>query len=470
MYRLLIVAICLLLTYTSEAQVLVKSEQINTYSQFDLLLLGLPATNGVKLHKIWYNTIGSDGEADVASGLLVVPDKAEVYPLMCYQHGTASPRSSVPSNEEGNFSELFWGSSGYVVASADYLGMGESRGFHPYLHAETQASAAIDLLRAVREFATTEDVMLNEQLFVTGYSQGGHAAMAAFKALEEKHSDEFTVTAAAPMSGPYDLFGTMRSNAISDEEYFFPGYLIYQVRGYQEVYGDIYEKLTDIFKPQYADVIEDFDNQEDFPLGALHDTLITLLVEEVGVAVPKHMFQNSVLEAVIANDTSNRIVQVWRENNLYDWTPQAPTQLYYCEGDEQVPFENSTFTDSIMTMNGATDVTSLNMGSTLDHFGCALAAFPDALNFFNSFKLTSTDELTAQVDQTIVYPNPAQNLLYWNSPAKIESIQILDGVGKLVFQVNARQNFIDLSTLPKGFYFLQLRNADGVITKKFIKE
>ena len=470
MYRLLLSAIFLLSIHVTNAQVLVKSEMINSYTQLELFGFGLPASNGIELHKVWYNTLGSDGETDVASGLIVVPDKGEMFPLLCYQHGTASPRNSVPSNDEGAFIEYFWGGTGYLVSSADYLGMGESRGFHPYLHAETQASAGIDMLRATREFCEQNSIELNEQLFVNGYSQGGHAAMAAFKSLEENHADEFTVTAAAPMSGPYNLSGTMRSSAISDEEYLFPGYLVYQVRGYQEVYGDIYEKMSDIFKPKYAAVIEKFDNQEDFPMSVLHDTLITLLTEEVGASLPRYMFQDEIIEAVIANDTNNRIVQVWNENNLYDWIPEAPMKLYYCEADEQVPFENATFTDSIMNANGAANVLSLSMGENLDHGGCAFAAFPDALNFFNSFKLTNTDELRESEGRTILYPNPVQNRLNWHNNLEAREVRIVDQLGKVILQSNTKEKSIDISAVAKGLYYLQLQTEKGIIIKKFVKE
>lgn len=345
---LILFTIASLLTY-AQNEVLVKSELINKVTQAQLVFLGLPAENDIDLYKVWYNTEGVDGEADVASGLVVIPVKDDPAALLCYQHGTTSPRDAVPSNEVGHFGELFLGSVGYVVSSADYLGMGESKGFHPYLHADTEASAAIDLLRATRTLCEELKVDLNDQLFVTGYSQGGHAAMAAFRALELEHKEEFQVTAAAPMSGPYNVTGTMLNSILNEEEYLFPGYLVYIARGYQEVYGDVYESLSDIFKPQYAEIMEKFDNRPAYTLEQLHQELIALLKEEHGASIPKFMFQDEIIQAVIDNDESNRVIQAMRDNDLYEWVPEAPTRLYYCEADEQVPFENAIFTDSIMT-------------------------------------------------------------------------------------------------------------------------
>jgi len=453
----------------AQNEVLVKSEKINTVTQAQLAFFGLPAENDVDLYKVWYNTAGVDGEADVASGLVVVPNLEKAMPLLCFQHGTASPRDAVPSNEEGNFGELFLGSVGYVVSSADYLGMGESRGFHPYLHAETEASAAIDLLRATRELCEELKVDLNDQLFVTGYSQGGHAAMAAFRALERDHKDEFPVTAAAPMSGPYNVLGTMLTSILNEEEYLFSGYLVYIARGYQEVYGDVYEDLSDLFKPQYAEIMKKFDNRPEYPLNQLHDELNALLKEEHGAIIPKFMFQEDLIQAVIDQDENNRVIQVMSDNDLYEWIPEAPTRLYYCEADEQVPFENSVFTDSVMTANGATDVTALSMGEDLDHFGCAIPAFLDANEFFKSFQTTNTKQIGTSID-FMIFPNPVQDRLYWKFDGKIEQIIIIDELGKRVLdRNNINQQSLDIQNLSKGLYFIQVHTEKGVFTKKFVK-
>ena len=58
----------------------------------------------------------------------------------------------------------------------DYIGMGESPGLHPYVHGESEATATIDMIRAAREFITDSlNLIDNHQVFLSGYSQGGHA-------------------------------------------------------------------------------------------------------------------------------------------------------------------------------------------------------------------------------------------------------------------------------------------------------
>ena len=67
------------------------------------------------------------------------------------------------------------------------IGLGEGEGIHNYMHAETEASATIDLIIYGKELAyELLGVSSNNQLFLFGYSQGGHATMAAVKEIEEK--------------------------------------------------------------------------------------------------------------------------------------------------------------------------------------------------------------------------------------------------------------------------------------------
>src|SRR5450631_486730 len=87
------------------------------------------------------------------------------------------------------------------------------------------------------------------KLFITGYSEGGYVAMATHKALQAAGQ---TVTASAPMSGPYALeafgdavfYGSVNIGATV----FTP--LI--TTSYQKAYGNLYAATTDIYEPTYA--------------------------------------------------------------------------------------------------------------------------------------------------------------------------------------------------------------------------
>ena len=130
--------------------------------------------SGADLYRVTYSTSGIDGNPDVASGLLMLPDIIDrELPILVYQHGTTSGRSDVPSELNGGFQlgAIFAG-KGMIVVAPDYLGLGISRGVHPYVHARTEATAAVDMLKAIQSFLEEIEIDWNEQLFVTGYSQG----------------------------------------------------------------------------------------------------------------------------------------------------------------------------------------------------------------------------------------------------------------------------------------------------------
>ena len=79
---------------------------------------------------------------------------------------------------------------------------------HPYCHAQSESDCGWSFVRAVVESSDELDINLNGKLFISGYSQGGHVAMAmAMNDPPVSIQDDIELTAVAPLSGPYDLSG-----------------------------------------------------------------------------------------------------------------------------------------------------------------------------------------------------------------------------------------------------------------------
>jgi len=379
---------------------------------------GLNGTYDVDRYRIKYFTADTDGNEHLASGLICVPSSADhlKFPMACYQHGTVTGREDVPSNLTGGYIlGAAFATHGYVVAMADYVGLGISPGVHPYIHSTTEASAGLDILRATRELIEQLDnVSLNEQVFVSGYSQGGHAAMALARELETNHTDEFNLIASAPMSGPYSVSEKMRDFTLSDEEYETVSYLAWLTLGYQRAYpatlGDL--ELADVFKPEYLNDILEFKN-ENIPLydldestrNSLNDRMQDTLLSTAGSIVPKNILQPNILDALL-NDPSHPLSIALADNDNYDWAPQVPTNLYYCEGDDQVTFENAILAEEVMTTNGSTSVTAIRMDTDAEprnHTGCVSPASLAALEFFDSFSEIS--EVSTNVKEFDNHPD-----------------------------------------------------------------
>ncbi len=461
----LLILLLLVLTQSATAQDLISSELLSKYNAVELLFqFGIPADHGVKVYKILYATPDVQGIQDTASGILVLPDLEAILPMVVYHHGTTSPKENVPSRQSFIIAELYFAGKGYATTSADFLGLGDSKGFHPYLHAASQASASINLIRAAQSFCVSQNIELSDQLFITGYSQGGHAAMATFRALETTHNQEFTVTAAAPMSGPYNLTGTLINSILTDEPYLFPNYFVYTLKGLQTAYGNLYTDLLEVFKPEYAELVAQFNNESDYDLYALNEDMLGLLDSLNGSAIPRFLFQEEVIEAIENDDRSNPILAALYDNNLFDWRPKAPTRLYYCEADEQVPYENAIFTDSLMNANGANHVSAVSMGENLNHGACAVPAILDAENFFSSFLAVSSTR-SANEPYAVVYPNPVADELSIETVAPPLSIEVYNELGQLVKQSSGTK--LSTRQLPNGIYFLKLQLENALLVHKF---
>ncbi len=206
----------------------------------------------VEITKLVYITIDPDGFLVEASGTIMIPIGTNNLPLISFHHGTETKRDLVVSSSlfigEG-IASMAMASLRFVTCVPDYLGLGESFLLHPYLYASSSADASIDLLRAARSFCQDNGVELNSDLYLGGYSEGGYVTMAVHREIETNHTDEFSVTACAPLAGPYDLEATINF-IISQEEYAQPIFIAYFITAYNEIYG--WNRLNSIFNVPYA--------------------------------------------------------------------------------------------------------------------------------------------------------------------------------------------------------------------------
>ena len=74
-------------------------------------------------------------------------------------------------------------------------------------------------------------------------------------------------------------------------------------------------------------------------------------------------------------------------------------------------------------------------------------------------------------DRIDIFPNPSNgHFCVLNEKNKIDLMQVHNIFGEKVYssQINSNKTEIDLSSQPNGIYFLQLRNNNGVVSKKVI--
>jgi Prolyl oligopeptidase family len=300
-----------------------------------------PATCDVTTKRLRYQTQDPRGNVATASVAVMIPTGANQAacggsrPVVVYTHGTTTLKSfnmaNLAANGEAALVAAMYAAQGFIVIAPNYLGYDTSSlPYHPYLNAENSAVDVIDGMRAARAYLnSTSAVRPANRYFVTGYSQGGHVAMAVHKVLERDHATEFPLTASVPMSGPYNLVGfgdivTTVGPVNGGATIFVPLLLT----SYQRSYGDIYANPTDAYQAPFAATAETL-----FPTDTPVDTLKAQnrlpnpdpgSTQLFGVG---GLLTDAFRASYLTSNYRNTLVRTSGLPANLDWTPRAPLAL-----------------------------------------------------------------------------------------------------------------------------------------------
>lgn len=339
-----------------------------------------PSKNAISLFRILYTTLSTQGEITQASGLMIVPSGVKTsLPVISFQHGVALTRSLVPSSAQTTDVFLiaaYFGASGYLTVAPDYLGLGHSQGFHPYLHADSEATAAADLLSAAHLLASEQKLQLSGKLFLAGYSQGAHATMALHRYLENSRElaldFPFQIIASSAMSGPYDLSSISFPLLLTQPAPGSSVYLAYLLNAMNSVYK-IFPDYSTMLRNPYDQILESlFDGNQS------GDEIVKALP-----TTPDMLLQPAFIEDVL-NNTQHPLIAALKKNDVYDWKPVAPIHFYYGKADRDVPPKNAIKAYTRMKELGA-DVQLINVGDELDHQSAVGPSFFETHQWFETF-------------------------------------------------------------------------------------
>ena len=282
----------------------------------------------VTVVQINYQTSGvQPGEMTNASAAVLVPSGVDCpgpFPLIAYGRGSTPFKAHTMANPEDPETirlMAFFAAQGYVVVATDYLSYAlSSYPYHPYMHADTEASSIIDSIRATRNAALSLGLTLNGKVMLSGYSQGGHASMATQRAIEQSDAGEIILVAAAHIAGPYSISGALIDgvkNPILGVQALVP----FQITSWQKIYGNVYDKVADVFNSPYDRYIETL-----FPTLLDQAALYNLLPGGTPAQARDAMLKSSYLND-LTNNTSNGAVVAAKKQDLLSWNPKAPTIL-----------------------------------------------------------------------------------------------------------------------------------------------
>lgn len=382
---------------------------VNTLGQ-ELLSLAYSPVCTVNVYRLQYETVGAKSEPATTTGALMVPGGTGSScqgprPIVEYAHGTSPDKdydiaqlSGSNASGEGLILAALFAAEGYIVVAPNYAGYDDSSlSYHPYLVAAQQADDMMDALAAARSalpVSAAPGVTDNHKLYVTGYSQGGYVAMATHRALQAAGQ---TVSASAPMSGPYALAAFGDALFLGEVNLSATENVALLENGYQNAYENLYSQPTEIFAAPYASDIagllpsttpistlyaEDLLPQALFnstppapqyaaitPATTPADLAIAfaqgfgseyLILNSYRLAYLQDQQANpdggfpSVTTGVPAAAPANTLRQDLKTNDLRNWTPTAPLLLCAGNEDPEVFFFNTTLMQEYWSVNSPT--------------------------------------------------------------------------------------------------------------------
>lgn len=280
--------------------------------------------------RVEYSTLDGDGNAVRASGLLAVPQTAPgiASPVLSYQHATIFRDAEAPSNNAvpGEVSVVL-ASLGYIVLAPDYVGFGASRGTpHPYLQAAPTAASVNDFIVATQYWRELNQIKDNGDLYLTGYSEGGYATMAAHRALQAENAPALkNLRMAVVGGGPYDVQATLDG-------------LIDIVRDKNRVLGAL-------ISPGFLRYLG----------GSVQREVRRALLRELLPDDADVVYGTRFLDSFLADDTAT----IASDSSVFDWLPTVPVALFHGRDDQTVPYASAVHTLEAMQKNGAGDLVSL---------------------------------------------------------------------------------------------------------------
>jgi hypothetical protein len=395
----------------------------------------------ITTYSMKYATVGGAKEATDASGAIMVPSGSDpacsgARPVLLYAHGTTVEKSfnmaNVIGNAEATLVAAMYAAQGYIVVAPNYAGYHTSSlSYHPYLNAEQQANDMVDAMRAARKAFPVIGAS-EGKLLISGYSQGGHVAMATQRAMQLNYASEFTVTALAGMSGPYAmafLGDAVFSGLVNAGGTVFMPMI---ATSWQKSYGGLYSSPSELYEDKYATGIESLIPSSTltfttlFTTGKLPALALFKTSSLPGAPSPafapffgddnliKTSFRNAYLGDAVKNPCGanpvnplsctpeNGFRKAGVKNDLRNYVPKVPVMMCGGNGDPTVFFNSTKLTEAYFLGNGmpaaaltVLDVDSAPTGAT-DPYAAAKVGFGMSKTAaINAAIAAKTDPVTA---------------------------------------------------------------------------
>ena len=364
---------------------------------------------GYRAYKISYKTTDDNNKEINASGVMIVPtslgmgDPSKVEAMNAIGldmvldcHGTIFSNAEAPSvaieksNSPDDIGVLYSSIFGFVTLEPDYIGFGDSiKHYHPYLLKKSSANTVADFVKAALKFAKDNNISIvaSQDLYLSGYSQGGYVAMSAVKKLEKSG---INLKMVAPMAGPYDL-NAIASAVLNQEQLGVPSFMAATAYAYAKAYD---KNISSLIKEPYASKLptlfngsldrKSIDKELTKSVSKLFTNDIVALYRRTGfnpslLWFPKALTSNSIININPNDPAQSKITD--------SYVPKAPIEFIHCKDDDVINYQLSVAADNIYKAYGANSkLNSLEIpykdNNISHHVQCAPFAYKMAADKF----------------------------------------------------------------------------------------
>ena len=338
--------------------------------------LGLPdsfsAKYDVKVYSVDYETTDPSGNAVIASGAVYYPEGLDQpLSLLSGQHGLTIKRSEVASLIPlYGYLGLFGASVGYASIQPDYLGLGNSTFPYYPVYQKSNGKVLLDMVEGVQAFSCENNIELNDNLFVIGYSNGGYNSIAMHDELS-KNPRSFDIDASVVIAGYFDL---ERDDSFTIPQRFErPSWAIYHPYVINRTYN--LNILDKIIREPYLSKLDDlFDGEKE-----------ALVIDNSLTSYTDQLFTSEYLNEFSTLSVFDSYKNAVRENSLLKTKLSGDILLIHSKEDEIVPYSQSeNFYASAISSGAKAEIVLLEKGkhNIQDYVGSVV----DALDWLKKYE------------------------------------------------------------------------------------
>lgn len=363
----------------------------------------LPVNFGFKKQLIRFNTSDGTSNEVLVYARVYVPDNAVVgkTPVMAFATGTtgigdvcASSLEQPAKRNWANYDSQLasYVSQGYIVVVTDYEGMRDQARMHHYMVGELEGKVVLDSIQALNNLDLTKSNVDKNAVFVSGYSQGGHAAFWA-DALAGKYAPNIKLAGVVGF-GPVTSVSETLTDAITDGaniNWFGP----FVLSSYQDWYKRTYPvgrillpKWTNNLNTDVANVCIDNVNQF-YPSNIGANRSSALYTTEFINAAKSGNISNNSIYAQFSSDMDANLVGAVKTN--------TPKLINHGAHDNIVLLKQSKSAFSRLCNSGNKTtlkeyntspfaIQSYNPKGLVDHYQTMNASVNDTISWFNEIR------------------------------------------------------------------------------------